>query len=100
MDLADEISLPLAPLNDLDKAFILKHRAVIFSIEHDAETSQWRIPSDKVHRHRRVCADVAKRQFIDRLSVECILGMTQQVTNMLPILKPLTFLLLEAMQYT
>ena len=37
---------------------------------------------------------------IDRLDAERMLGMTQQVTNMLPILKPLTFPLLEAVQRT
>ena len=37
---------------------------------------------------------------IGRLDTERMLGMTQQVTNMLPILKPLTFPLLEAVQRT
>ena len=37
---------------------------------------------------------------IGRLDAERMLGMTQQVTNMLPVLKPLTFPLLEAVQRT
>ena len=37
---------------------------------------------------------------ISRLDAERMLGMTQQVTNMLPVLKPLTFPLLEAVQCT
>ena len=100
MDLTDEISLPLAPLDDPNKAFILKQCGLFLSIELDAKTSQWPIPSNKVHHHRRVFADVTECHFINRLLAEHMLGITQQVTNMLPVLKPLTFLLLEAMQRT
>ena len=53
MDLAAEINLPLAPLDDPDKAFILKQSGIILGIELDTKTSKWHIPSDKVHRHRQ-----------------------------------------------
>ena len=65
MDLAAKINLPLAPLDNPDKAFILKQRGVILGIELNAETSKWCIPTDKVHRNRRIFMDVAKQQFID-----------------------------------
>ena len=39
-------------------------------------------------------------QVIDELMSQHLLGMTQQVTNMLPVLKPLTFPLFKACQYT
>ena len=37
MTLAEEIDLPLAPLDDSDKAFILKQRGVILGIDLNAE---------------------------------------------------------------
>ena len=52
MDLAKEIDLPLAPLDDPSKAFIIKQQGVILSVDLNAETASWRIPADKVHRHR------------------------------------------------
>ena len=53
-----------------------------------------------MHRLRRAFAGTTEWKFIDPLTVEHMLGMTQQVTNILPVLKPLTFTLLEAMQCT
>ena len=100
MTLADEINLPLASLDDPDKAFILKQQGVILGIDLDAENTCWRIPEDKVDRHRRAFAVVAESKFVSKLEAERMLGMTQQVTNMLPVLKPLTFPLLEAVQRT
>ena len=100
MDLAREIDLPLAPLDDPDKAFIVKQQGVILGVDLNAETASWRIPADKVHRHRRAFQSMSIKPVIDRLDAERMLGMTQQVTNMLPILKPLTFPLLEAVQRT
>ena len=100
MELAKEIDLPLAPLNDPKKAFIMKQQGVILGVDLNAETASWRIPADKVHRHRRAFALVADGSSISRLDAERMLGMTQQVTNMLPVLKPLTFPLLEAVQRT
>ena len=100
MDLAREIDLPLAPLDDPDKAFIVKQQGVILGVDLNAETASWRIPADKVHRHRRAFQSMSNKPVIDRLDAERMLGMTQQVTNMLPILKPLTFPLLEAVQRT
>ena len=43
---------------------------------------------------------VAESSSLSPLDAECMLGMTQQVTNMLPILKMLTFPLLDALQHT
>ena len=60
----------------------------------------WRITANKVHRHRRVSATVAESSSISHLDAERMIGMTQQLTNMLPNLKPLTFPLLEAVQRT
>merc|ERR1711872_610887 len=100
MDLAREIDLPLAPLEDPDKAFIVKQQWVVLGVDLNAETASWRIPADKVHRHRRAFQIMTDSPTIGRLDAERMLGMTQQVTNMLPILKPLTFPLLEAVQRT
>ena len=52
MDLAREIELPLAPLDDPDKAFIVKQQGVILGVDLNAETASWHILADKVHRHR------------------------------------------------
>ena len=93
MELAAEIKLLLAFLDDLDKAFILKQQGIILGIKLDAKTN-------KVHHHRRVFTDVAERQFVNRLLAERMLGMNQQVTNMLPVLKRIMFPLLKAMQRT
>ena len=59
------------------KAFIVKQQGIILGVDLDAETACWRIPADS--------------SSISRLDMERMLGMTQQVTNMLPVLKPLTF---------
>ena len=100
MDLAEEIELPLASLDDPNKAFIVKQQGVILGVDLDAESARWRIPEDKVHRHRRAFTVMTDSLSISRLEAERMLGMTQQITNMLPILKPLTFPLLEAVQRT
>ena len=39
--LANEINLPLAPLDDPDKAFILKQQGMILGIKFDAHLKQW-----------------------------------------------------------
>ena len=82
MTLADEINLPLAPLDDPDKAFILKQQGVILGVDL-TETTCWRIPADKVDQHRRAFMAIAESSSITRLEAERMLGMTQQVTNML-----------------
>ena len=99
MELADEIGLPLAPLDDGDKAFIFKQQGVVLGVELDSRDKQWRLPIEKVNRHRRAFYKIMGKDVIDCNLAEQALGMTQSVTNMLPVLKPLTAALLEAVQY-
>ena len=96
--LAHEINLPLAPLDNPEKAFLVKQQGVVLGVELDARECRWRLPADKVHRHRRAFEEVGSKDVISSKTAERMLGMTQSVTSMLPILKPLTFPLLEAVQ--
>ena len=52
MTLAAEIDLPLASLDEPEKAFILQQQGIILGIDLDAKETSWRIPEDKVDRHR------------------------------------------------
>ena len=52
MNLATEINLPLASLDNPEKAFILKQQGIILGIDLNAATTSWRIPAEKVDRHR------------------------------------------------
>ena len=85
MDLAAKIGLPLAPLNDPDKVFILNQLGIILGIKLDTKTMKWRIPSDKVHRNRHAFEEVLDSQVIDKIKFQRLLGMTWQVTKMLPV---------------
>ena len=98
VNLAREINLPLAPLDNPEKAFLVKQQGVILGVELDAKECRWRLPTDKVHRHRRMFEAVGQNALISTKTAERMLGMTQSVTSMLPVLKPLTFPLLEAVQ--
>ena len=98
VSLANDINLPLAPLDNPEKAFLVQQRGVVLGIEFDARSSSWRLPSDKGNRHRRVFQEVMESDTISCKQAERMLGMTQSVTSMIPILKALTFPLLEAVQ--
>ena len=52
--LANEISLPLAPLDNPEKAFLVKQQGVLLGIDLDARNSKWSLPLEKANRHRRV----------------------------------------------
>ena len=62
MDLASNIGLPLAPLDDPNKAFILKLCSIILEIELDAKISSLHIPSDKVHPYRHAFTEVLNQK--------------------------------------
>ena len=96
--LANEISLPLAPLDNPEKAFLVKQQGVLLGIDFDARNSRWRLPLEKANRHRRVFHEAGGKPSISCLDAERMLGMTQSVTSMIPVLRPLTFPLLEAVQ--
>ena len=53
LELTDEISLLPTPLDDGDKAFILKQQGVMLGVELDSCDKQWRLPIKKVNRLRR-----------------------------------------------
>ena len=96
MDLAEEISLPLSPLDDGDKVFILKQQGVILGDKLDSCDKQWRLPQEKVNCHRRTFHKIMGKDFIPCNISEQAPGMTQSATNMLPVQRPLTAVLLEA----
>ena len=98
MDLASEINLPLAPLDDGDKAFILKRRGVILGIELDAQYAAWRIPAEKGHRHRRAFQELLTLDLIPHKQAESVLGMAQHTCGMIPIIRPLLTPLLDMVQ--
>ena len=96
--LANEISLPLAPLDNPDKAFLVKQQGVLLGIDFDARNSKWRLPLEKANRHRRAFQEAGNKPSISCQVAERMLGMTQSITSMAPALRPLTFPLLEAVQ--
>ena len=96
--LANEISLPLAPLDNPDKAFLVKQQGVLLGIDFDARSSRWRLPPGKANRHRRAFHEAGNKPSISCQVAERLLGMTQSITSMAPVLRPLTFPLLEAVQ--
>ena len=96
--LADEINLPLAPLDNPEKAFLVKQQGVVLGIDFDAQGCRWRLPADKANRHRRTFEEARTSGTIDLQTAERMLGMIQSITSMIPFLKPLTFPLLEAVQ--
>jgi len=98
ISLAHEINLPLAPLDNPEKAFLVKQQGIILGVELDAKDCRWRLPADKVHRHRRIFEEIGANPHVSGKTVERLLGMTQSVTSMLPALKPLTYPLLKAVQ--
>ena len=96
--LAAEIDLPLAAMDDGDKAFNLKQQGTILGVDLEARHKRWKLPAEKAHRHRRVFQEIAKASSISCTVAERAMGMALHTTGMLQALGPLTASLLAAVQ--
>ena len=98
LDLAKEISLPLAPLDDGDKAFATKQKGTVLGIVLDARNKRWCLPADKALHHMRAFAEVIRGDMTSTTQIEKVLGMTQSVSQMIPAVKCLTFEFLDSLK--
>ena len=74
--LAAAASIPLAPLDDADKAFLYRQSGVVLGIDIDAKNKRWRIPQDKAESHMRALQKVIQGNYATLNNLEVALKMS------------------------
>ena len=87
IDLADQIHLPLAPLDDPEKAFRLAKTGVILGIAFRSTDNHWKIPEEKADHHINFFQSLINKKILNLDDLQTAVGMLCSIESMVPFLR-------------
>ena len=87
VNMADHIGLPLAPLDDPEKAFRLASEGVILGIAFRSTDNHWRIPKEKADHHICFLQTLVNKKSLDLEDLQSTTGILGSTKSMIPVLR-------------